>query len=94
MSNMREVAKEGGTNYDYDLLIEAIIIQAVKDYRAVLKKIKKNPFKYEKEKKEIEKFFYSDWFYALSKLDPNMIIERVNKEVLGDECKRIHESSI
>lgn len=64
-------------------LANAIVLQAVKDYREVLQILKQHP-RYEKaikEKEEIERFFQSEWFQTLSGLDGTPIMERLQKEV-------------
>lgn len=69
--------------YSYENLANAIILQAVKDYRVALKALARKPdavlpaFN----KKEIEKFFSSSWFNSLTDLDPQMLVERLNAEV-------------
>ena len=64
-------------------LANAIVMQAVKDYREVLQVLKRYP-RYEKAikaREEIEQFFKSDWFQTLSGLDGIPIMERLQKEV-------------
>ena len=48
----------------YEKLANAIILQAVSDYRAALKKVKKNPKNRDAkdEALQIEKFFRSEWY--------------------------------
>lgn len=83
------------TDEPYRRLANAIIILAAKDYRSVLKKLKKyagmkemNPNRNipgEKEtlaeKPSIERFFRSGWFGTLSSVNPEIIIHRLQKEV-------------
>lgn len=59
------------TDENYERLAEAIILQAVRDYR-------KNDD--EETKKSIERFFRSEWFYILTKLDGEMLIKRLRRE--------------
>lgn len=59
----------------YEDLAIAIIRQAVLDYQ-----------KYERMRKEIEKFFRSDWFAMLTNLSPKRIIE-LTKELTDNADK-------
>lgn len=67
----------------YTGLANAIILQAVKDYRNALKALKKNP-KCEdalKDKKEVERFFLSQWFGELTTVDGKMLLRKLQEEV-------------
>ena len=67
----------------YEQLANAIILQAVKDYRDALKKLKKRP-SYEPAKDmiaEVEKFFHSDWYRELTSIDGNFLIKKLRSEV-------------
>lgn len=55
----------------YEELANAIILQAVKDYRLHRDKRKLA---------EIEQFFRSEWFYFLTDIDPEMLISRLRGE--------------
>lgn len=59
----------------YEELANAIILQAVKDYRLTDN---------ERELQEIECFFRSDWFGVLSKVDPEFLIKKLRKEKRND----------
>ena len=61
----------------YERLINAIVLQAVKDYRGVLKRLEKYPDNSEAlwEKRKIEQFFRSRWFATLTTIDPEILIE-------------------
>lgn len=65
-------------------LANAVIILASKDYRAALKKIKKNPYSKaaKAELKEIEDFFHSDWYSVLTSVDGDMILKGLREEEL------------
>ena len=67
----------------YEKLANAIILQAVSDYRAVLKKVKKNPKNRDAidEALQIEKFFRSEWYQVLTSVDGEYLIDRLRKEV-------------
>ena len=55
----------------YENLANAIVLQAVKDYRLTDD---------EAELVEIERFFRSDWFGVLTDVDPEYLIRRLRKE--------------
>ena len=67
----------------YEKLANAIVLQAVSDYRAALKKVKKNSKNRDAidEVLQIEKFFRSEWYQTLTSLDGEYLIERLRKEV-------------
>ena len=58
------------TDENYEKLAVAIIKQAVIDYR-------KGD---EETKRSIEQFFRSDWFYALTEVDGELLIKRLRNE--------------
>ena len=59
-----------------------IIIQAADDYRWARKKLKEDPnyLKAIRMLKEVEPFFVSDWFRALTEADGQMILSRLREE--------------
>lgn len=67
----------------YTRLANAIVIQAAKDYRNALKRIKVNPRNSDAlhTKGEVEKFFHSGFYSALTSIDPDMLIRKLNEEV-------------
>lgn len=67
----------------YENLANAIILQAVKDYREVLQRWELHPDKkaYIDEKKELERFFHSNWFSTLTNIDPEVLISKLIQEV-------------
>jgi len=67
----------------YEQLANSIILQAVKDYRGALKKLKKRP-NYEPAKimkNEVERFFRSDWYRELTSVDGSILIKKLRAEV-------------
>ena len=70
----------------YRLLVAAITVRAVEDYKKALKQLDSNPV-YEdaiKTKKEIEAFFESDWFKFLCEInDVSKILKKEN--ILNDK---------
>lgn len=69
----------------YTNLANAIIIQATKDYISALKKLKNNKKNQAalKDVMEIERFFYSGWYGALTTIDPEYLIRGLRKKVIG-----------
>lgn len=67
----------------YEKLANAIILQGVSDYRATLKKVKKNSKNRDAidEALQIEKFFRSEWYQVLTSVDGEYLIDRLRKEV-------------
>ena len=66
----------------YENLANAIVLQAVKDWRAARKKLKKRP-KNEEAKlmvKDCEDFFRSDWFTALIDVDGEVLLRKLQEE--------------
>ena len=59
----------------YENLANAIILQAVKDYRLQDD---------EQGLAEIERFFRSGWFGVMSKVDPEYLIRQLRKEKQND----------
>ena len=67
----------------YKELANAIIVQAVKDYRAAqaLLRINPNDRISKREVKKIEQFFHSSWFSILTDLDGELLLEKLKEEV-------------
>ena len=66
----------------YENLANAIILSAVKDYRAARRKLK-SKLKNEDAKlmvEDCERFFCSDWFGALSNVDGKALLKRLKEE--------------
>ncbi len=63
-------------------LANAIILQAVKDYRAALKKLSRGRKNSNAEymKQDCERFFRSKWFEALTSVDGEILIRKLNEE--------------
>lgn len=64
-------------------LANAIVLQAVKDYRRVLSILFRNSKNKEalSMKRGLEQFFHSQWFAILTDLDPEELISKLNAEV-------------
>ena len=67
----------------YENLANAIVLQAVTDYRTALKKIKANPRNKDaiNEALDIEKFFRSGWYHALTSVDGEFLIRKLQEEI-------------
>ncbi len=66
----------------WENLANAIILQAVKDYREARKKLKKRP-KNEDAKlmvSDCEAFFRSEWFKALTNVNGEMLLKKLREE--------------
>ena len=74
----------------YERLANAIILQAVTDYRVALKKIKAHPKNRQAidEALEIERFFRSGWYSQLTSVDGEYLIKRLQDEVRQSDAKR------
>ena len=70
-------------NENYEKLANAIVLQAVKDYRLALKRLAKHPRNKEAlyTKKEVEEFFRSGFYETLTTVDGEILIQKVNEEV-------------
>ena len=71
----------------YQELANAIVMQAVKDYRIALLHSKKRPDNngYQIEVASLERFFRSGWFGELTSLNTEYLIRRVNEEVQSND---------
>ena len=67
----------------YERMANAIILQAVTDYRAALKRIKRKPEDRETidEAMRVESFFRSGWYSQLTAVDGEYLIRRLQNEV-------------
>lgn len=66
----------------YQALANAIVEQAVVDYRRARHKLTKDP-KHETAQvtvKGIERFIRSSWYSMLTNVDPDALMDRLNKE--------------
>lgn len=67
----------------YEVLGNAVVVQAVKDYRTVAKKLsngKKNTTAVSV-KNECERFFKSPYFNVFTQLDGKLLLSQLQKEV-------------
>ncbi|MGI6497538.1 MAG: hypothetical protein ACOX0U_01620 [Oscillospiraceae bacterium] len=70
-------------NDNYYNLANAIVLQAVKDYRKALRTLSRYPNNRSAlyERRRIEQFFRSGWFGVLTSIDPEMLITKLKAEV-------------
>lgn len=66
----------------YERLANAIILQAVSDYRAALKRARLHPKRKDAQTgiDEIERFFRSQWYTQLTSVDGEYLIRRLREE--------------
>ena len=77
------MAKKNLAEDPYEALANAIIVQACEDYRAALRKLKKNPKNQDAmaQTMECERFFRSGWYQLLTAVDGEYLIERLRAEI-------------
>lgn len=66
----------------YEKFANAIILQAVNDYRETLRKVRKNPQNREalNNALQIERFFHSEWYQTLTSVDGEYLTNKLRKE--------------
>lgn len=66
-------------------LANAIIVQACVDYRTVCEMVKLKPRskQWREERRKLLEFFKSEYCSLLSKVDVDMLIEKINKDIDG-----------
>ena len=67
----------------FEKLANAIVLQAVKDYRMALKRVARHPKDRDglATRNECERFFRSGWFGILTWIDPEMLMRKLQMEV-------------
>lgn len=67
----------------YESLANAIVLQAVKDYRDALFKLSLHPNSRDSKikKEECERFFRSGWYHQLTSVDPEYLLRKLQQEV-------------
>ena len=72
-------------NKGCSLLCNAIVLQAVQDYRKVLRghRIKRH-VSVSETKKELKKFFESEWFGALTKINGTYLMQKLEEEYINE----------
>ena len=66
----------------WNKLADAILLQAVSDYRNALRILRRMPNRQLAAQYvvETEEFFLSDWFSQLTEIDPHRLIQRLREE--------------
>ena len=74
----------------YENLANAIILQAVKDYKKALHRLDDNPRNRDAlhDKVRLERFFHSAWYGILTDLDPERLMSGVKDWVQQEAAKR------
>jgi hypothetical protein len=69
---------------EYEKLANAIVLQAAKDYRHALKHLRKCPNSRDARTQisELERFFRSGWYTALTTVDGEYLITELRREAL------------
>ena len=92
MSTVRSAARVAvNENLDcYENLANAIILQAVKDYKKALRQLEGNPRNQEArhDKVRLEKFFRSQWYGVLTELAPERLMAGVKENVQHEMNER------
>ena len=67
---------------NWQALSQAIILQAVEDYRKCRQLVRRKPGQVDAQKmiREVEAFFRSRWFMQLSDVNGSMILEQLKRE--------------
>ena len=70
--------------WNWEDLANAIILQAVEDYRKARKRVRTPPDQKIAQAtiREVERFFKSWWFAQLTDVDGEMLLEKLQKEVV------------
>ena len=80
--------KIGGSIMDpYEELANAIVLQAVSDYRYATKRMRTHPEEamiHRRRKKEVKRFIRSAWFKELTNLDPVILLKKLKEEARHD----------
>ncbi len=75
-----------GTISPYQALGNAVVLRAVKDYRAMHRKYKKHPenVAVKRNMVEIEQFFQSEYFSLFTDLDGAALLMRIKRDLEGE----------
>lgn len=67
----------------YENLANAIIVKACEDYRAALRGLKRNPSDrgHMDDALQLERFFHSAWYQALTTVDGDFLIRKIREEI-------------
>ena len=65
----------------WEELANAIIIQAIYDYRKALRNTNRAHYSKYHSIDDLERFFFGEWFALLSKCDPHYIVKEIRQEM-------------
>ena len=79
----------------YEMLANAVIVQAAKDFRAAYKAYKRKPSNKwaESEVRDLTKFFCSEYFCVLTNADGPSILHRLMREIDEGESRKTMRAS-
>lgn len=65
----------------YENLANAIVVQAIQDYKAAKKVLRKNPnhILAKRDVADVERFFRSKWYRLLTNVDASYLMERIDE---------------
>ena len=68
---------------NWENLANAIIISAVKDYEKAYRRVLRRPDNKsaQEEVRQLERFFFGEWYAKLTDLDPHYLLDRLKEEI-------------
>lgn len=68
---------------NWENLGNAIIISAVKDYEKAYRRVLRRPDSKsaQEEVRQLERFFFGEWYAKLTDLDPHYLLDRLKEEI-------------
>ena len=83
-----KISRTCNINEAYENLANAIVKQAVVDYKEPLRKLEKNPNDKEakRDAERIERFFHSGWYTQLTSIDGDWLIRKI-REMVKEEIR-------
>lgn len=71
---------------NYENLANAIVLQAARDYRQILRWMRQHPDskRAKSDAAALERFFHSQWYELLTNLDGDVLIAKLREEVLSE----------
>lgn len=78
--SLQRLQSNGNTFDPYINLVNAIVSVAADDYRTALEEDNAGL------KKSLERFFYSSWYSVLTKIEPDVILGRIQREFAAGQA--------
>ena len=74
---------------NWEDLANAIIIQAVKDYKIAYQRLLRHPESNgaQEEVRKLERFFYGRWYSQLTDVDPYYLLNRLKEAIMHDKLE-------